>query len=80
MSYSGPITIYHSGGWKLDSYGSGATYTLSHELPFGRTESCFFQGDDAATFREELDAADNPQWLFQEYLEVMTPDEESAPC
>lgn len=78
MSYSGPVTIYHRSGWKLDSYGNGAAYTLSHELPAGKSESCFFQGDEAAAFREEFDLADKPPFLFQEYLHVMQPDESPA--
>jgi hypothetical protein len=75
MSYSGPITIHHRDGWKLDSYGNGAAYTLTHELPDGKTESCFFQGDDASTFRDDFERYENPVLMFQDYSEVMQPDD-----
>lgn len=78
MSYRGPVTIYNQHGWTLESYGNGAAYTLWHELPGGRRESCFFQGDDAATFRDEFDRYNNPIHLFQEYESVLQPEEESA--
>lgn len=75
MSYSGPITIFERLGYRLDSYGHGAAYTLT-KLSDGR--SCFFQGDDATTFREEFDMADEVGTdrafinTFDAYDEVMT--------
>lgn len=59
MSYSGPITIASGVTYQLDSYGNGAAYTLIHKVRLGAPEtyeSVFFQGDDAATLRAELDA------------------------
>lgn len=89
MSYSGPVILYDHEGWTLESYGRGAAYTLRHQLADGRTESVFFQGDDADTLREQI--MDDDGWLiegqvcgvsrlhlaFQEYLGVMSLDEES---
>jgi hypothetical protein len=77
MSYSGPITIHSADGWTLDSYGNGAAYTLSL-VANGESRSCFFQGDDAATFRDEFEAAcehDRVAEMFGDYTPIMTADE-----
>ncbi len=73
MSYSPPITIFQHNGWKLDSYGNGAAYALSVN-----DVSVFFQGEDAAEFRNRFDAADKIGlsaiiWLFHDYSDVMSP-------
>ena len=52
MSFSGPITIGEGKLFRLDSYGNGAAYTL-WDLTTGA--SVYLQGDDATTFRDELD-------------------------
>ena len=74
--YSGPITISERHGYRLDSYGNGAAYTLTR-LSDGA--SVFFQGDDADQFRADYRAADECAFtdraerdLFQAYGDVMT--------
>ena len=78
MSYSKRIPIYERNGWTLESYGNGAAYLLRNALPDGTSESCFFQGDDAAEFRARFDAYQNPENLFSDYLDVMQPDESAV--
>ena len=77
MSYSGPITIYKACGWTLDSWGNGASYTLRY-TEGDKSRSCFFQGDDAETFRADFDSYENPQDLFAEYWEVMEEESRNA--
>jgi hypothetical protein len=84
--YTSKVEIYNRNGWTLTSYGRGAAYTLQHDLPQGKTESCFFQGDDAEFFRAEVIGQDGfiidgmvcgmprVECAFQEYLSVMEPD------
>lgn len=51
----GPITIFDRLGYRIDSYGNGAAYTLTR---LADNASVFFQyGDDASAFRSEFDAA-----------------------
>lgn len=53
MSFSGPVRILEGHYYALDSYGNGAGYTLRAKT---LKASVWLQGDDAHTFREELDA------------------------
>lgn len=53
MSFSGPTRILEGERYALDSYGNGAGYTLRNKIA---ETSVWLQGDDAASFREELDA------------------------
>lgn len=48
------VIILQHGFFRLTSYGNGASYTLERA---GR--SVFFQGDDAAQFRDEMESLEN---------------------
>lgn len=50
--YAQPVTISEGARFALISYGNGAAYTLRDKQ---EGLSAFFQGDDAATLRDELD-------------------------
>lgn len=68
------VTIYTSKRYSVDSMGNGAFVTVTR-LTDGA--SVFMQGDDAVTFREELDAAGEiytADDVCSEYDEVMTTD------
>lgn len=57
--YSGPITIADGATFRLDSFGNGAAYTLFSKQFIDRPDtwtSVWFDGDDAVTLRDELDA------------------------
>lgn len=71
-------TIIHDlAEWRVTSYGNGLAYELAHK-PSG--ETVFFQGDDAAQFREELenltegkpslDYADALRIIWHDYAEL----------
>lgn len=45
--------IHELPGWRVTSHGNGLAYEVAHK-PLGM--AIFFQGDDAAQFRDELDA------------------------
>ncbi|AFU87871.1 hypothetical protein CcrColossus_gp001 [Caulobacter phage CcrColossus] len=67
MAFSGPIRIMEGTRYALDSYGNGAAYTLRNKIA---QTSVWLQGDDAATFREELEAQEaahpnkNPDYIL----------------
>lgn len=80
MSYSGPITIYEHNGWKLDSYGNGAAYSLRRFRGADQKSiSVSIAGDDASDFRNQFDCCGDDEmmeYLFSEYIGVMTDDED----
>ena len=45
-------TIHDLPAWRVTSYGNGLAYSIEYK-PSG--ENLFFQGDDAAQFRDEFD-------------------------
>lgn len=50
------VVIHDRPEYSVTSHGNGTAYTFTHK-PSGR--SVFFQGDDAARFREEFNAGDD---------------------
>ena len=75
MSYGRAIQIYNQRGWSVDSYGNGAAYTLRRTFD-GESYSCFFQGDDAAEFRQRFDSCDEAgidaiAFCFVDYAPIM---------
>lgn len=63
--YSSKTVIHESDSFTVTSYGNGAAYAI--ETP---THSLFLQGDDAAQFRDELDAREQarPDMLTADIL------------
>ncbi|MNK99957.1 hypothetical protein D3C87_1203750 [compost metagenome] len=69
----GPIVIYDHDGYRLESWGNGAAYTLTRESD---NASALFQGDDASQFRADFDTAfaygrAHVRRLFSDYSEIM---------
>lgn len=72
------IVIAQCGPLSLTSWGRGTAYTLRHAV---EGSSVFVQGDDAATFREELEAEENARptvnalpEMWSRYAHVAEPD------
>lgn len=71
------VIIHDLPGWRVTSWGNGLAYEIEHK-PDGRT--LYFQGDDAAQFRDEFDAltsgtpsldfADALRVIWSEYQEI----------
>lgn len=70
MSFSGPVTIAESHGYRLDSYGNGAAYALRN---IATRHSVWVQGDDAIVLREALDSIERnwPNWSQERVLECL---------
>lgn len=51
-------TLFENHYWRLESWGNGWAYTLTHKVPglHGEAGSVFVQDDDAARFWDELEA------------------------
>ncbi|QPZ53305.1 hypothetical protein AchV4_0052 [Achromobacter phage vB_AchrS_AchV4] len=69
----GPIPIFNHDGYRLESWGNGAAYTLTRESD---NASALFQGDDATRFRADFDAAfaigrEHVRRLFSDYDDIM---------
>jgi hypothetical protein len=60
------VTIYHSNRFDVVSYGNGLSYAIHDNI---RRVSAFVQGDDAADFRDELEAWENafPETCYDEF-------------
>lgn len=46
------VTIYDTATFEVVSHGNGTAYSFTHKI---KDETKFFQGDDAITFREEIE-------------------------
>lgn len=68
------VTIYHSARFDVVSYGNGLSYAVHDNISH---KSGFVQGDDAITFRAELEAWEEafPERCYDEFyaeqLDVM---------
>lgn len=51
-----PVDIYNTETFYVTSWGNGAAYAFGNKV---ECRSVFFQGDDAATFRAEIEAWEN---------------------
>lgn len=65
--------------WHVTSWGNGLAYSIEHK-PSGA--DVFFQGDDAAAFRDEFDAltTGTPSLSFADALAIIFQDHEALTC
>lgn len=61
--------IHDLPNWLVKSYGNGLSYVLS---PKGsQNEGIAFTGDDAAAFRDEVEAGENAGWDYERIFAEM---------
>lgn len=87
---SQPTEIYasHGGAWRVYSYYNGGAYLITHRTRGAKLRSIHLQGDDALQFEQDFMDEDGypiegraagmsrALLVLQEYLLVMTEDEE----
>lgn len=66
------VIIHNLPDWRVTSYGNGLAYEIAHKPSM---KTIFFQGDDAAQFRDEFDqmteASNGPQLDFADALRAI---------
>jgi hypothetical protein len=54
--YTSQVVIYDTASFEVLSYGNGAAYKFTDKVT---EKKCYFDGDDASSFREEIERWEN---------------------